>query len=121
MNSQLQGTLIAVGVVLLLIVTALLAKKRVPVRYSIFWYFASAVIILVGAVPNFIGKFTKLLGFETTSNLVIGIIVGLLLLITLLLTVIVSDQRRKIATLTQEISINKSSEKDIKEQENNNV
>lgn len=110
MNSHLQLTLIIVGASLLFIVTALLAKKRMPVRYSVFWYFASVVIILVGAVPNFIGIFRNLLGFETTSNLVIGVIVGLLLLITLLLTVIVSDQRKKIANLTQEISIKKATE-----------
>ena len=108
MNNQLRLTLIIIGAGLLLIVLALVAKKRVPVKYSLFWFFASAVIILVGAVPNFIGFFTKIVGFELISNLAIGIIVGLLLLITLLLTVIVSDQNKRITKLIQEVSILKS-------------
>ena len=57
------------------------------------------------ASVNFVGFFTNLIGFKTTSNLVIGIILSLLLLITLFLTVIINDQKNKIKLLIQEISM----------------
>ena len=105
MNNNLRLCLIFIGVALLLIVLILVAKKKLPIKYSIFWFLASLAIFLVGAFPEFIGIFTKIMGFETTSSLVIGIIVGILLIITLLLTVIIAEQKRKITLLIQEVSI----------------
>ena len=105
MSSHLKITLIIVGILLFLTVLVLISKKKLPIKYSLFWFFTSIIIILVGAVPNFIGIFTKMIGFETTASLIIGIIVGVLLLITLLLTVIIAEQKRKITLLIQEVSI----------------
>ena len=66
------------------------------------------VIFFVGAFPDFCGSITSQIGFEATSNFVIGIILTLLLIVTLILTMIVSAQKRKIKLLRQEVSIIKS-------------
>jgi hypothetical protein len=105
MNDSLRILLIVFSIALTIIILKLLSKKKLPVKYSLFWLVAAIVIFLVGAFPNFIGQFTSLIGFQATSNLVTGIIIGLLLLITLLLTIIVSEQKRKIILLVQEVSI----------------
>ncbi len=111
MSNYLRITLVIVGLLLSIANLILISKKKMPIKYSLFWFFAALTIFLVGAFPNFIGIFTKLIGFETTASLVIGIIVGILLLITLLLTVIIAEQKRKITLLIQEVSLLKSTNK----------
>lgn len=105
MSNHLKIALIIFSIGLLIEILNLLSKEKLPIKYSLFWIFASVLIFLVGAFPNFIGYFTSLIGFETTSNLVVGIILGILLTITLLLTIIIADHKRRIKLLVQEISI----------------
>lgn len=108
MSNHLRIVLIIFSIILLIEILNLLSKDKLPIKYSLFWIAAAVLIFLVGAFPNFIGYFTSLIGFETTSNLVVGIILGILLIITLLLTIIIADHKRRIKLLMQEVSIVKS-------------
>ena len=54
------------------------------------------------------------MGFQTMSNMVIGIILVLLTFLTMALTIIVSGQKKKTTLLIQEISILKSEIRGIK-------
>lgn len=108
MSENLRILLVIFSIALFVLILNLISKHRVPIRYSLFWIVSSILIFIVGAFPDFIGSFTKMVGFETTSNLVIGIILALLLTITLILTIIVSGHKRKIKLLIQEISILKN-------------
>lgn len=105
MQINLRIFLIIFSIVLMLLILRLISNKKIPIKYSLFWLIASILIFLVGLIPDFIGFFTRIIGFETTSNLVIGIILGVLLVITLLLTIIVSEHKKKINLLIQELSI----------------
>lgn len=108
MSNELRICLILVSLTLLVIVLRLIAKNKLPIKYSLFWIISSITLLLVGIFPSVISFFKNIIGFETSSNLVIGIILTLLLVVTLLLTIIVSDQKKKITLLTQELSILKS-------------
>lgn len=105
MQSNLRVVLILLSIALVIIILKLVAKNKLPIKYSLFWIASSLVVFLVGLVPSFIGRFTSMIGFETSASLITGIIVGLLLLITLLLTLIISEQKKKIILLIQEVSI----------------
>ena len=105
MQTNLKIFLIVFSLVLILSILKLISKNKLPIKYSLFWLAASIVILLVGTVPDVITFFTSLIGFETSVSLVTGIILGLLLLITLLLTIIISEQKRKITLLIQEVSM----------------
>lgn len=105
MQNNLRVVLILLSVILVIIILKLVAKNKLPIKYSLFWLASAIVVFLVGLVPRFIGEFTSLIGFETSASLITGIIVGLLLLITLLLTIIISEQKRRIILLVQEVSI----------------
>ncbi|MBE6161607.1 MAG: DUF2304 domain-containing protein [Firmicutes bacterium] len=107
-TSNLRILLIIFSLILFLMVLRLIANKKIPIKYSLIWLLVSVLIFVVGAFPKFVSFFTTKIGFETTSNLVIGIILTLLLFITLILTVIVADQKKKIKLLIQETSIIKS-------------
>lgn len=108
MHNNLRVLLVIFSIILIILILKLISKNKIPIKYSLFWLVAALIIFLVGAFPNFISIFTRLIGFETTSNLVVGIILGILLCLTLLLTIIISDQKRRIKLLIQEVSILKS-------------
>lgn len=114
MSINLRILLIIFSLLLLLIILNYVSKNRLPIKYSLFWIITAVLILFVGAFPNFIGIFTRLIGFETTSNLVIGIILTMLLIITLILTVIVSVHKKKIKLLIQEVSLLKLELNEVK-------
>lgn len=105
MNSNLRFLMIILAIILFVIIIRLVAKNKLPIKYSLFWLASALIVFLVGLIPNLIGFFTKLIGFETYSSLIAGVIIGLLLLITLFLTIIVSEQKRKLLLLVQEVSL----------------
>ncbi len=107
MSNVLRVLLIIFSVCLLSLILNYMSKNKLPIRYALFWLVAPVIIFIVGAFPDFAVFFTKIIGFETTSNLVIGVILAMLLFITLMLTMIVSDQKRKIKLLIQEVSLMK--------------
>lgn len=105
MNNHLRIFLIVLSIILTILLLRLVAKNKLPVKYSLFWFLSAFVVFLVGVIPNFMGMFTRLIGFETTSSLIACVVIGLLLLITLVLTIIVSEQKRKLLLLVQEVSL----------------
>ena len=104
MSKSLRILLVIVALLLLIVLLSLVSRKKIPIKYSLFWIVSSIIVFLVGATPKFFLFFTKITGFKTISNLVIGVILTILLVITLLLTIIVSEQKRKIILLVQEVS-----------------
>ncbi|MDE5776818.1 MAG: DUF2304 domain-containing protein [Treponemataceae bacterium] len=115
--------MIAIKLRILLIITSALffimtvyfiRKKRLSIKYSLCWIAASALLLLVGAIPAQIGAVTRLIGFETTSNFVIGLLLIMLFLISFILMLIVSKQKKTITLLIQEISILEKTVKEVK-------
>lgn len=114
MSISLRLGLIIVSLLLLIVVITILKKGRIPVKYSLFWIFSVIVILLIGIIPDLFGIVANIFGFNTMSNLVIGMFIFLLLMITIFLTVIVSGQKKKTTLLIQEISILKDKIKNDK-------
>jgi hypothetical protein len=80
-------------------------KDKISVRYSLVWLFASFATIVFASIPQLLGRIAHLLGFELISNMVLLVMIGLLMTLTLSLTIIVSQLRKKITLLVQEVSI----------------
>lgn len=105
MTLSLRITLLIFSLILIVSVTATLKKGRIPIKYSLLWYFSAVVILVVALFPFIIEGFANILGFVTISNLVIGILIAILLFLTMSLTIITSGQKRKITLLIQEVSL----------------
>lgn len=105
MANNLRILLIIFSILFFCTILKLISRKKIQISNSLFWLFSAILIFLVALFPDFINFFTKLIGFETTSNFVIGIILTLLLFDTLLLTISLAEQNRKIVLLIQEVSI----------------
>ena len=111
-NLNLRILLMIVGTLIFVSVLKFIRNGKLPIKYSLFWIAAAVLIFLVGAVPKLIGKLTGLIGFETTSNFVIGVILSILLVISLILTIIVSKRNNQIKLLIQEVSLLKKKVKE---------
>lgn len=105
MPTNLRVCLIIFSIILFFIISCLISKKKLPIKYSSFWFFSSTLIFLVGLVPDFIWLFAFVVGLQTTASLVVGIMIIIVLFITLLLTIIISEQKQRIKLLVQEVSL----------------
>lgn len=105
MSSILRLLVLIVSLLITLIVVQILRKGRVPIKYSLLWFLSSTIILFVAIFPGVLDSVASFMGFQTISNMVIGIILVILLFITMSLTIIVSGQKEKIKLLIQEVSI----------------
>ncbi len=111
MSLALKISSITFLVLIIILVLHLVKKEKITVKYSLVWFIPSALLLIFVLVPGFLTWTTKLLGFQTASNMVLTMLVGLLLIITMALTVIVSTEKNQIRLLVQEISILKRNNK----------
>ena len=108
MPFNLRLAILLIAFVLALVVIFILKKDLIPVKFSLLWWLAIILLVFLSIFPDFVMYFVILLGFQTTSNMVTGILIVILIFITISLTIIVSNQNKKISLLIQEISIIKS-------------
>lgn len=104
MSLKLRISLIIFSIILAVITSIVLRKGRIPIKYSLLWYFSAIIVFLVAVFPFVIEWCANLLGFTTLSNLIVAIIIGILLFLTMSLTIITSGQKKKITLLIQEVS-----------------
>ena len=90
---------------IIIFIIRLIAKEIVNIKYAIIWILMFALIIVFTLIPGFLLFLTKLLGFQTASNMILSIIVAVLVIINISNTVINSEQDRKLRLLIQELSI----------------
>lgn len=80
-------------------------KKRLLLKYSLLWLAASLFMSICIIFPQILNLICVLLGIELVSNLVFLLGFLILLVLTFVLTIIVSEQKKKIILLVEEVSI----------------
>lgn len=105
MSISLRILLLIFSIILVLATTIFVKKGRMPIKYSLLWYFSSLIIFVLSVFPFIIEKVAELLGFIAISNLIASVMMGILLFLTMSLTIITAGQKRKITLLIQEISM----------------
>ena len=97
--------LLLFSITLIFTTTIVLKKGRMPIKYSLLWYFSALIVFILSVFPSIIEWIAWLFGFQTLSNLISAIMFGILLFLTMALTIISAGQNKKINLLIQEISI----------------
>ena len=103
--------------ILLAFVLIVIVKKKMSLKYSLLWIVFALMFLLCLIFHNQIEYISKLFGFEAASNMVFLVGFLLLMTITFALTSIISIQKEKIATLTQELAILKKKVKELDERD----
>ena len=93
---------------ILFFVLWLVRNGRINIKYSIVWLLLFCLLLIFLFAPGLLNYITKLLGFQTGSNMVFSLLVGVLVAINISATVINSSQDKKIRSLIQDVSILKS-------------
>lgn len=104
MADSLRLGLLGVALVLILVVMLILRRGRIPIKYALIWLIPPTILLLLVMVPSVFLCFANLLGFETISNLVVGLLFVMLFFVIMALTVIIAGQTTKINLLIQEVS-----------------
>ncbi len=110
MNAYLYCAMLAI---LFLAVTIHYVKKRkLEFQYCIFWIFISLTLIILSTNKNILEVISKKIGIYYSPALlfVTGIIFSFLLIFHL--TLVISDMKKRIVKLTQELAILKSTMED---------
>lgn len=105
MNNTLRIVLIIFCIIWIIGLFHLIKKNKLPIKYSLIWFFPILILLILIIFPSVILFFTELLGIVSSSNMIIGVILTLLLIITLILTLIIANLKRKVNLLIQEVSI----------------
>ena len=105
MELNLKIVLVIVSLVMFYTTLKAVRNDRLPIRYSLIWLLSGLILLFVSIFTNAFSYISNLIGFQVSSNLVVGIFILLLLLITMMLTKIVSEQNKKITLLIEEISL----------------
>ena len=105
MNNTLRIILIIFCVIWFLLLFYLIKKNKLPIKYSIIWFFPTMLLLILAVFPSIIAACTKALGIVSSTNFITGTILTMLLVITLLLTLIIANLKRKITLLIQEVSM----------------
>ena len=108
MNDILRLAVIIFALFLFIMITYILKKGRMPIKYSLVWYFADLVILACAIFPVFMSSMAKFIGFEYLSNMVLCMLILILIFISIILTIIIAGQTTKINLLMQEVSLLKS-------------
>ena len=87
------------------IILELVKKEKIAIKYSFVWLIPFVILLIFVLIPSFLTWTTNFLGFQTASNMILALLVGLLLIISIALTVIVSNQKEQIRLLIQEVSL----------------
>ena len=111
-NSLITGLLL-VGIFLFLIITIILRKGRISMKFALVWYTPAIAIIILAIFPKLFILLANMFGFQTISNLVVGFLFVILFLIIIALTVIIAGQTTKINLLIQEVSLMKKKINDV--------
>ncbi len=105
MPLDLRLAILLVTLILAFTIYKVLSKRLIPIKYSLLWWLAVIVLLILVVIPDVLIWFAYRIGFQTISNLVVGVFIIILFFITISLTVIVSAQKKKITLLIQEVSI----------------
>ena len=112
MSFQLMIALIVFSLILIILISILVGRGKIPIKYSLLWY--AVFILLVGLVPDLFGAFGRLIGFNIMSDLVVGLIITVLIFLNIALTVMIASQRRRINLVSQEMALLKKEDEDAK-------
>ena len=90
----------------IVIVVELLRRSFLREKYAVFWALIAIIFLLFAIFPAAPSKISAMLGFETTSNFILALVIGMLMLVVMQLSLEVGKLEGKIQTLAEESALN---------------
>lgn len=105
MSTTLRVFLIAGAALVFLAVANSVRKRRIQISDSVFWIAFTLVVLIVAIFPGIAFFFSNLLGFQSPSNFVFLLIIGLLIVREYLSSAQISTLRHKLEAIAQDVAL----------------
>lgn len=96
---------VIIGIILIVYIINAVINKKFAIYESIFWIFATVVIIILAAFPKSLDSVALKLGINYSPSLVFLISIVFLLFINFRQSKLLNDTIQKLIDITQELSI----------------
>lgn len=113
MQLSLRIALIVITLIYLFFVLRAIKRKKLQISLSIFWILTGVILMISIAIPNFINKISRWLGFELTTNMIFCVTIFIAFYLIFNLMISISDLKRKNVKLIQELSLLKKRVEEI--------
>jgi hypothetical protein len=80
-------------------------------NFAVFWALISTTFFVFAIFPAAPSKISQSLGFETTSNFILALVIGMLMLVVMQLSLEVGKLEDKIQTLAEESALSREQER----------
>jgi hypothetical protein len=105
MNKSLQLFLIYLLIVGIYMIFRTIKKKKISMKYGMYWTIIFAVMLILIIFPNIIERLATLCGFEEAPNMLFLLSIFLLFYIVFRIYVTITKLQETNKTLVQELSI----------------
>ena len=105
MQSTLKIALILVVLIYIFCILKAVKKKKMKIRYLIFWAIIGVAFIIAILIPNLVENVSKFIGFEMPINMIFSGAIFIILFLLFDLMIAVTREHNKNVLLIQEISM----------------
>lgn len=115
---RLKFSLICALIIYFVCITGLLRKKRLSIRYSLLWFFAGIVMLIVVLTPDILIFLAEIIGIVDYSNGLYAVVFFLLIMLMMYLTFVVSELNYKNRRLVQTIAVLENRIRNLEKKDN---
>ena len=115
MSITLRVALIIIVLIFIILILKSIRRKKMNITFSLMWLIIGGALIVAVIVPNLIETISKVLGFETPSNMLFCITIFIAFYLIFNLMVLTSQEYKKNIALIQELSILKKKVNEMEE------
>jgi len=101
----LRVILLVVTIIFFVYIAWMIHKKKLSLKYSLPWFLASIVLIVLALFDGLAINLARVLGIATPLNAIVVAVFAFVLLILFTLTITVSNNAERIRKLTQELTL----------------
>lgn len=94
-----------------LTVVELLRRSVLREKYAVIWALIAITFFIFAIFPEAPLRISGILGFETTSNFILALVIGMLMLVVMQLSLEVGKLEDKIQTLAEESALTREKER----------
>ena len=105
MSTSLRIFALVLIAIYFIVIVRLLKKKKFALKYSLLWFLAGVLMLIVVIWPGILTWGAELLGIEVASNGLFGICILLEIMIMISITSVISDFENRMTSMIQNMAL----------------
>ena len=105
MSTSLRIFALVLITIYFVVILSLLKRKKFALKYSLLWFLAGILMLIIVIWPNILVWGANLLGIEVASNGLFGICILLEIMIMISITSVISDLANRMKSMVQNMAL----------------